>query len=170
MARKFVTSRELAFIDAINFELIQWVTGQEVLYYAISREETQIDDLYNEAVQKTWAPPVRINARVLYGNENTVSTNMGQDSQYSLEVYFHTKELNDRNVIPREGDVVEFGQIFFEISSVTKPQPVFGQIQDKLMTKCNCVISREGAFKAGASTEENVDNSHPIENPTHENK
>lgn len=170
MARKFITGRELAFIDKINQELIQWVTGQEILYYAIMRDETQIDELYNEAIQKTWSAPVRVNARVLYGNESTISSNLGQDSQYTLEVYFHTKELRDRNVLPREGDVLEFGQIFFEISSVTQPQPVFGQIQDKLMTKCNCVISREGNFKAGGSTDESIDNSHPIENSQHENK
>lgn len=170
MARKFVTTKELAFIDVINRELIQHVTGQEVVYYAILRDGTQVDDLYNEAVQKTWASPVRITGRVLYGNENVLSTNLGQDSQHSLEVYFHTMELKDRNVNPQEGDVLEFGQVFFEITSVTKPQPVFGQIQDRLMTKCMCVISREGHFKAGGSTEDSVDNSHPVESRVHENE
>ena len=164
MARKFVTERELDFIHRINHELIQRVVGQEVLYYAISTEHTQVNNVYDEAVRKTWAPPVRINARVRYGNENTVSSNFGEDSKYTVEVAFHNFELRERNVEPREGDFIEFGQIFFEITSVTKPQLVFGQVQDRIMTRCICTQAREGQFQAGAERATRTDESHPIEN------
>lgn len=170
MARKFITEREHAFIGAINHELIQYVSGQVVNYYAMSLPETRVNDLYNEAVQKTWSPPVAVNARVRWTNEGTTSNNFGQDSKYGLEVYFHTLELTERNVLPKEGDFVEYGQVFFEISSVTQPQLVFGQVQDRIMTKCVCVPAREGQFQAGNVSSENVDNSHPVERSIHVNK
>ena len=161
MARKFITERELQFISVINKELIQNVVGQEVNYYAVS-ERTRTN-LYGEAVQKIWNPPIAINARVLWENPTVETKDGNLDNKYTAEVYFHTDELNDRNVRPREGDFVEFGQVFFEITSVTHPQIVFGQVQQKIMTKCMCVMSREGQFQAGNVSSQSVDHSHPVE-------
>ena len=170
MARKFITDHELAFISKINHELIQYVVGQEINYYAISVEHTKAHRLYNEAIKKTWNPPVKVNARVLWDNPNSVSTTLGVDSKYTAEIYFHTDELRERNVLPKEGDFVEFGQVFFEISSVTQPQLVFGQVNNKIMTKCVCVPSREGQFQAGGQSDQEIDNTHPIDNSKCEDK
>lgn len=167
MARKFITERELAFIDKINKELIQAVTGQEVNYFAISLEKSSVHSLYEEAINKVWDPPVKINARVLWGNEATTSTNYGLDSKYSCEVYFHHLELEERNVKPKEGDFIEFGRVYFEITSVTQPQITFGQVNNRLMTKCACVPAREGQFAAGSRSSENIDNTYAIENVKH---
>ncbi len=167
MARKFITERELAFIDKINKELIQKVVGQEISYHAISLEKSQVNSLYGEAIEKVWDPPVLIYARVLWDNTQSAASAMGVDSKYSAEVYFHRLELIERNVVPREGDFVEFGNVFFEITSVTQPQIVFGQVNNKVMTKCICVPSREGQFQAGSSTTEGRQNVHPIENTKH---
>ena len=170
MARLFATATELAFIDRVNGELLQNVSGQLVNYYAFSKQESEVNDLYGESIRKVWSPPVAIYARVRYNNETVKSTRQGQDSQYSLEVYFHTAELIDRNVLPKEGDFVEYGQLFFEITSVTQPQQVFGQIQDRIMTKCVCVPSREGQFQAGNVSSEDVDHSHPVESRKNVNR
>lgn len=163
MAKKFITEREIAFIDGINKELLQHVIMQDVFYYAIDVESSDVNDIYNESIRKVWRPPVKFTARVQFNNENTKSTNFGPDSSYSLEVYAQTSELVDRNLKPREGDFVEFNRVFFEISSVTMPQLTFGQANDRLMTKLVCVPSREGQFAAGGRSEEHDDASHPIE-------
>jgi hypothetical protein len=167
MARKFITERELAFIDKINKELIQKVTGQEISYYAISLEKSRTHKIYNEAVEKVWDPPVKVNARVLWDNTQSAATSFGVDSKYSCEVYFHSLELKDRNVQPKEGDFVEFGEVFFEITSVTQPQIVFGQVNNRLEVKCVCVPAREGQFAAGGRNSEGIRNTHPIENTKH---
>lgn len=169
MARKFITEREIAFIHRVNHELIQKVVGQEISYYAISLEKSRVDDLYREAVEKVWDPPVLINARVMWDNTQSSSTTFGVDSKYNLEVYFHKLELDERNVKPKEGDFIEFGGVFFEITSVTQPQIVFGQVNNKIMTKCVCVPSREGQFSAGGESGEGVSNTYPIENTKHRN-
>jgi hypothetical protein len=164
VARKFVTQREIDFISAINKEFIQRTVGEVVHYYAISIPETRVNDIYNEAIRKTWAPPVHSNALVLWDNPTVQSTQAGPDSEYTLEVYFHTDELRERNLQPREGDFVEYGEVFFEISAVTYPQLVFGQVNNRIMTKCTCVKAREGQFAAGGDSSRMTKNTHPVTN------
>lgn len=162
MSRLFITDREIAFINGVDRELIQHVVAQDVMYYAILVAESKPHRLYSEAVRKVWAAPVRINARVHWDNSGVSSTNFGSDSKYNAEVFFHTQELTERNVVPREGDFIEFGQVFFEITSVTKPDIIFGQVNNKTQIKCVCIPSREGQFAAGNNSSENIDHSHPV--------
>lgn len=169
MSRKFITEKEFALIEKLNKELIQDIIGQEVIYYAISEEHTLSHDIYREAINKIWFHPIRINALVNYDNPSVLSNNMGLDSQYSVEVYFHTGELEDRNIVPRDGDFIEFGQIVYEITAVTQPQLTYGQVQQKIMTKCMCTPSREGQFQVHNNTKMFVDNTHPVEDPVCEN-
>lgn len=163
MARKFITEKELAFIDKINKELLQNVSGQEVIYYAISLEHTQVHDLYNESIDKVWFSPVRINARVEWDNPGVDSTMLSLDSKFNCTAFFHDTELEERNVKPKEGDFLEFGGVVFEITSVTRPQLVYGQVNKKIQVACRCVPSREGQFQIHGDSAKFVDNTHPVE-------
>lgn len=152
MGKKFVTQKELSFIERVNRELIQRVVGEDVRYYEFLPEQSQKNDLYGESIRKTWAPPVEINALVLWDSPGVSFTKMTADTKYTLEVYFHTQELIDRDVSPKEGDFVECAGVFFEIMSVNQPQIVFGHLDQRIMTKCMCTPSREGQFQAGADS------------------
>lgn len=163
MSRLFITDREINFIDSIDRELVQHVVGQQVFYYAILLPESQPHKLYQEAIKKVWAAPVAVDARVKWDSQGTASTRMGIDTKYEAEVYFHVKELKERNLVPKEGDFIEFGQVFFEIKTVNMPDIVFGQVNNKTQLKCTCIPSREGQFQAGNRSEENVDHSHQVE-------
>ena len=44
------------------------------------------------------------------------------------------------------GDFVQFGEVVYEIYSVTHPQIAFGMIDQKIMTKCTCGPARQGQF------------------------
>lgn len=165
MARKFITSKEHALINSLTKELVQNFVAQEVIYYAISVEESITHDVYDESITKVYYQPVRFNARVKFGNPVVRSTGMGADTEYELEVYAHTQELNERNLKPREGDFVEFGQIVYEITGVTQPQMVFGQPNDKIQTRLVCVPSREGQFQVGNKSDEGIDNTTPVQRP-----
>lgn len=164
MAKKFITQREIDFINGITKELLQDVVQEEIKYYAIELDRTTVHRLYDESINKVWSPPVMINALVLYENPNVNFGIFGADDKANLEVYFHLEELKDRNVSPRSGDFVEYGDQFFEILSATEPQLVYGQINNKVMVKCICQPAREGQFSAGSVSTRGVDNAVPIEN------
>lgn len=163
MARKFITTRELALIDSWNRELIQGTVQQEVIYYGISHEESSVHDVYDEAVLKEYLQPVRINARVEFDQGPTVARGGTIDSGFTAKVTLHSEECRERNVNPREGDFIEYGQVVFEVSSVRHAQPVFGQINDKLKYELTCVPSREGQFKVDSVRIDGTDNTHPVE-------
>lgn len=163
MARKFITTRELRLVDSWSRELIQGVVAQEIIYYAISYEDSHVHDVYDEAITKEYLQPIRINARVEFDQTATKSTGGSLDSNYSCNVILHAEECRERNLKPREGDFVEFGQGIYEITSVGHSQPVFGQINDKLKFVLTCIPSREGQFKADNVSVDNVDNTHPVE-------
>jgi hypothetical protein len=106
-----------------------------------------VNDLYNEAIEKVIYNPVVVNALVLYNPPEQTSTGMGLDTIYSIEVYMHVHELDERSIIPREGDFVKFGEVMYETIKVTKPQITFGQINRQVMYKLVCNIARESNFK-----------------------
>jgi hypothetical protein len=163
VAKKFITTRELRLIDSWNKELIQGVVQQEIIYYAISYEESKVHDVYDEAIEKEYLQPVRINARVEFEQLASKVGGAGIDSNYRVSVSLHHQECEERNLKPREGDFIEFGQVVFEISTVAWAEPVYGQMNDKLSYKLTCVPSREGQFKADNVTADAVDNTHPVE-------
>lgn len=163
MARKFITTRELRLIDSWNRELIQGTVQQEVIYYGISYEESRVHDVYDEAVTKEYLQPVRINARVEFDQGPAVAKGGTIDSTFTARVILHSEECRQRNLNPREGDFVEYGQVVFEVTSVRHAQPVFGQVNDKLKYELTCVPSREGQFKVDSVRSDGVDNTHPIE-------
>jgi len=165
LARKFITQRELRLIHSWNRELIEDVVEQEIIYYAISFEDSRVHDVYDEAVLKEYYQPVRINARVEFTQEATTSAGSTLDSNYGLDVKLHVDECNRRNIKPREGDFVEHGQVIFEVTSVGFAEPVYGQINDRLTYKISCTPSREGQFKADSVRIDEVDNTHPVPPP-----
>lgn len=146
MSRKFIGRKELAFVAQINKELIQEVIGQEVTYYQILAEKTKTNDLYNEAIDKVYAVPVKTNCLVYYENSTEVVTNFPADSKYNLDVYFHKTEMDERNLSPKMGDFVQFGKVLFEIYNASEPQMAFGQVESMIMIKCVCGPSRQGQF------------------------
>lgn len=163
MARKFITERELNLIDRWNKELIQGTVQQEIIYYGISYDESRVHDVYDEAVYKEYYQPVRVNARVEFQQGATVTGNGTADSAYTVKVYLHHDECVDRNINPREGDFIEFGQIVFEITTSAWAKPVYGQMNAKLEHELTCVASREGQFKADNVRIDEIDNTHPVE-------
>lgn len=163
MAKKFIGDRELKLVESWTKELVQGTVDQELIYYAISYEESRVHDVYDEAVYKSFLEPVRFNGRVSFEQTSTETKNGALDSNYRMTVSCHARELIERNIEPREGHFVEFGQVMFEITSVTRPQMAFGQANDKINVKLTCVPTREQQFKADSSIAESVDNTHPVE-------
>lgn len=143
----FVGSREIAFFNSINKELIQQIICQKITYYSVSAEHTNSHRLYDEAIRKTVFTPVEINAMVLYQDPQQTVDQFSIDTIYKIEVYFYQEELRERKLIPREGDFVSFGDVGYEIEKLNRPQIVYGQIGEEVMVKAVCRVARESQFK-----------------------
>ena len=144
MARLFVTPREVDLISDLTKEVIKDIAGQKVYYYRVREDLTDIHDVYEEAQNKIFDPPVEIEARVEYLPEEIRTNNFGSEEFYTINVFFHDRDLLDRNIEVRTGDYFSYGDTFFEITSAVVESNVFGQIEHSIGVKVTGKQARQG--------------------------
>ena len=144
----FLGKKERDLVKQVNDELIERVIGQTIAYYPIDIERTNFHDLYGEALTKTFLPPVRVNALIEFDGITTkYSSNIGLDKESSITIHFHKRRLTeDQDLYVREGDFVLYGDILYEIVTLSEPKQLFGQIDHKLEISAKCIRAREGLF------------------------
>ena len=104
----FFGKKERDLVKQVNDELIEKVIGQQILYFPIDLETTNFHELYGEAIEKTFLPPVRVYAMVEFTEFVTdYLPNVGVDKTWEINVHFHKRRLEgDQDMYVREGDFV----------------------------------------------------------------
>jgi hypothetical protein len=144
MARLFVTPREIDLISDITKEVIKDVVGQKIYYYHVREDLTDVHDVYEEATNKIFDPPVEIEARVEYQPDEIRTNRFGSESQYTISVFLHERDLLDREINARAGDYFSYGDVFFEITSAIVENNVYGQIEHSIGVKLTGKQARMG--------------------------
>ena len=146
----FLGKKERDLVKQINDELIEKVIGQQILYYPIDMERTDFHDMYGEAVEKTYLPPIRVYALVNVEEETTsYLSGVGTDSDSIINVYFHKRRLTeDQDVFVRQGDFILYGKVYYEIVKLSKPRKLFGQVDETFEINATCKRARRGQFDA----------------------
>ena len=146
----FLGEKERNLVKQVNDELIERVIGQQIVYYPIDDSNTQYNNLYGEAVEKSFLPPVRVYALVDYQSRDTkADTPAGLDKENTITIYFHKRRLiEDQDLYVREGDFVLYGDYFYEIVSTQWARQLFGQIEHTFEIVATGYYSREGLFDA----------------------
>ena len=146
----FLGKKELELVKQVNDELIEKIIGQQILYYPIDLETTNFHELYGEAVEKTYLPPVRVYALVEFTNYSTeYMEGAGIDKSWEILVHFHKRRLTeDQNLFVREGDFVLYGDFFYEVVKLSEPKKLFGQIDHSFEIAATCKRARKGLFDA----------------------
>lgn len=135
MSRLFITPREIDLISDLTKEVIKDVAGQKVYYYRVREDLSDVHDVYEESPSKVFDPPIEIEARVEYQPEEIRTNKFGNEEFYSIEVFFHERDLLDRDIVVRTGDYFSYGDTFFEITSAVVESNVYGQIEHSIGTK-----------------------------------
>ena len=146
----FLGKKERDLVKQVNDELIEKVIGQQILYYSIDMETTNFHELYGEAIEKTYLPPVRVYALVEWKTEQTeYLAGAGIDRMWEITVHFHKRRLTeDQDLFVREGDFVLYGDTHYEIVNLNEPRQLFGQTDHKMEIEATCIKSRRGLFDA----------------------
>jgi hypothetical protein len=129
MARLFITPRELDFISDITKEVIKDVAGQKVFYYRIREDLSNTHDIYSEATEKVFDPPIEIEALVEWNETSVTTNNFGIDVVNDVNVMVHMRDLLDKNVVLRVGDYFSYGASFYEIAQLKTISKIFGQVE-----------------------------------------
>ena len=145
----FLGEKERNLVKQVNDELIERVIGQTIIYYPISLEYTNFHTLYQEAIEKTFLPPIRVMALIEWEGTATTTTNYGIDKTGTIQIHFHKRRLSeDQDLYVQEGDFVLYGQTLYEIITVGQPREMFGQTNHKVEVSAMCIQARSGVFNA----------------------
>jgi len=160
VARIFITPREIDFVSHITKEITKDVRGQKIYYYRIRHDITDVHDVYEEAPEKVFDPPIEVEAMVEWTPEEVRTNRFGSEEFKSIEVYIQMRDLIDRGFEVTAGDYFSYGSIFFEITSVVVDKTIFGQIEHKTGFKVTGKQAREGQidkFAIGPTSEDQND-------------
>ena len=160
MARLFITPREVDLISDLTKEVIKDVAGQKVFYYRVREDLSAVHDVYEESPNKVFDPPVEIEARVEYLPEEVRTNRFGNEEFYTINVFFHERDLLDRDIEVRTGDYFSYGDTFFEITSAVIESNVYGQIEHAIGVKVTGKQARIGQIDKephGPTSEESLE-------------
>ena len=146
----FTGKKERDLVKQVNDELIERVIGQTVVYYPIDQNTTNFHPIYGEAIRKNFLPPVRVHALVEFDGITTkFEDSIGLDKESSITVHFHKRRLTeDQDLFVREGDFVLYGNIYYEIVTLSEPKQLYGQVDHLLEISAKCIRAREDLFDA----------------------
>jgi hypothetical protein len=143
----FLGQKERDLVKQVNDEVLERVIGQTIIYYPIDQNITQFHNLYGEAIEKSYLPPIRVHAMVKYDNQTTTTTRYGIERLESISVGFHKRRLTeDQDLYVREGDFILHGELFYEITTLAEPKWLFGRTEHRFEISAKCRIAREGLF------------------------
>ena len=146
----FLGKKERDLVKQVNDELIENVIGQAVLYYSIDLERTNFHELYGEAIKKTFLSPIRVYALIKFDQESTsYLEGMGIDAESIITVNFHKRRLTeDQDLFVREGDFILYGNTYYELTKLSEPKKLFGQVDQTFEITAIAKRARKGLFDA----------------------
>ena len=144
MARLFITPREIDFISDLTKEITKDVAGQKIYYYRIREDLTDVHEIYEEATEKVFDPPIEIEGLIEWSPYEVRTNRFGGEEFGTIAVYLHARDLLDRDIVVREGDYFSYGIVFFEITSYVEDKQIYGQIEHKVGFKITGKQARAG--------------------------
>ncbi len=115
------TERDASFIKKINRELINEIIDIEIAFYKLSLEDTAAN-MYDEADNKVYYHPMRINGLIQKDEKSYISDDSGYDVTRTATFGFFREDLKDSNIHIEEGDVIEYDNEFYEVDGVGSSQ------------------------------------------------
>jgi len=148
MPRTFFTEKDRKYFDGIRTEIDNDLIRQKCLYYKIDLKKSQVDEVYGEVTRKVYQDPVGFYCRILWEEPDVTFNGATQDIIYRIECHVNVKELEDRSIVAKAGDVLEHNEEFYEIEKAVLTQPEMGQHDSKIEIRLNCRSCREEYFDA----------------------
>jgi hypothetical protein len=146
MSRLFITPRELNLINDLAKEVVKDVIGQFIYYYPISLVKSNVHPIYEEAPNKVFDNPIKLDALVKYDPQDIRANKFGSEEYYTIEAYVQARDLIDKQIDIMEGDFFSYGEVFFEVITVPDSNVIYGEIEHKGFVTITGKQARKGQF------------------------
>ena len=122
----FGSDRDFNLLTKINRELLKDIVEQEVLYYKLSLEDTEIN-IYGESLSKIFYTPTKLNCLITRGDQVVSTDDFGPDLSREASFAFLREDLTDIQVVPEVGDIVLWHEDYYEVDTVRENQLFVGR-------------------------------------------
>jgi hypothetical protein len=122
----FGSRKDFMLFTGINRELLSNVVEQEILYYKISLEDTQVN-IYGEGMEKVYWSPAKLNCLIIRGDQVVSVDDFGPDLTRQVSFSFLREDLLDLQVVPEVGDIVLWHEDYYEVDTVKENQLFLGK-------------------------------------------
>jgi hypothetical protein len=148
---RFLARRDYQTFMDINKELINTVIDTIVGIHKINVVKTPAN-IYGESTRKTYFTAVKVPC--LIQRDQTTATLDGNiiSSTQNVEFRFLHKELEERNIYPEAGDVIEYDASYYEIVNTSETQLIVGQTDYNHSIICQAVLTRSPAVQLDRPT------------------
>lgn len=125
----FGSAKDVDLFRKINKELLYKIIDTEIALYGYNPNGSD-SDLRGETDNRFYYEPIRISCLINRSNPVFNNTNgMGTSFNQNLELAFLTDTLKDLNLYPKTGDIIEWDNDFYEITTVFSNQYFSGKNQ-----------------------------------------
>lgn len=122
----FGSNKDYLLFQGINRELLGKIIEQEVIYFKISLDQTEAN-IYGESLQKSYWSPVKLNCLVTRQDQVITIQEFGPDLSRELSFAFLRADLQDVQVVPQVGDIIQWHNDFYEVDLVRENQLFIGR-------------------------------------------
>ena len=127
----FASSRDISMIRRVNKELIKNIISQEIDYYQLALQETDLNVYGESPAGKTYLSAVRIACLILREDQTwTVDDQFGSNITQTIQLQFNRDILTEANLIPIVGDIVNWNGHYWEIDNIIENQLFGGKDPD----------------------------------------
>lgn len=146
MARLFIGPREQQFVSDITKEYTKDIVGQYIVYFPVSVLHTQVHPVYDEAVEKIFENPIKIDVLAGQPERSNRWDQFGTEGDTTLELYIQPRDLIDKGLFVTGGDYFIYGEEVYEVIGVVEIENIFGQVEYDRGVKVVGNLSRMGQF------------------------
>lgn len=139
---RFITPRDFEFLQKLNRELMGEIIDNLVILYKAHPETTKIN-IYGESVEKVRYTGVQLSAIVKYGDNKPVDEGFGYDTKQDVEFHFARRLLEEVEVMPEEGDIIKFNDLYYEIFNTTETQLFGNRPEFAISLICHTYLTRK---------------------------
>lgn len=141
---KWMSERDMRFINSINAELMGDMLQTEVILYKLSPDSIKIN-IYGESdsdTGKTFYPGIEMTALIDRADIGTDQDDFGPTRKQDVVFKFREKMLRQVNFFPEVGDIVLFNERYHEVDNVVQEQFLGGIPEKSFSIICNTHYSR----------------------------
>jgi len=133
---KFISARDVNFFKGIARELVDEVIQNTIVLFKINLNETKVN-IYGESLNKTWQPGVEVYALIDKEPESPNYEGFGVNTRQNITFKLDRWMLEEKNIYPEVGDIINFNESYYEIDNTNEIQLVGGQTYNNFSVVCS---------------------------------